>query len=185
MNGKWRIILLALLMSLVCKVDAQSYLIEGKYLPEPCMQTGTDKPKFGYAIYREVEGEGKQFELVIGYQYEEAHPFVEPVGLARVKIDGKYGFIGTNNALVISARFEEADNFTKKEVCRVMEDGKYGLIDDGGFFIVPNKYDAMNDLLNGWYEVAEGDVWGYVYRTGIYVSSREEYQKKCEAGFVD
>lgn len=43
----------------------------------------------------------------------------------------------------------------------------------------------MNDLLNGWYEVAEGDVWGYMHRTNIYVSSYEEYQKKCEAGLMD
>ncbi len=184
MDTKWKIILLAFLIPLACKVDAQ-HRIDGKYLPEPCLQTGTDKPKFGYAIYREVEGEGKKFELVIGYQYEEAYPFVEPVGLARVKKGDKYGFISTTNVMVISPRFEQADNFTKKGVCRVMLDGKYGLINDRGFLVVPNKYDAMNDLLNGWYEVAEGDVWGYMHRTNIYVSSHEEYQKKCEAGLMD
>ena len=33
--------------------------------------------------------------------------------------------------------------------------------------------------------LAEGDVWGYMHRTNIYVSSYEEYQKKCEAGLMD
>ncbi len=52
-------------------------------------------------------------------------------------------------------------------------------------FFIPNKYDVMDDLLNGWYEVAQGDVWGYVYRTNIYVSSHDEYQKRRDAGLSD
>lgn len=181
---KWKIILFVFLMHLACMVDAQ-HRINGKYLPEPCLQTGIDEPKYGYAIYEEVAGEGKKFKLVIGYQYDEAYPFVEPVGLARVKIGKKYGFISTTGIMVISTRFEKADNFNKKGFCKVVLDGKYGLIDDKGSFVIPNKYDTMDDLLNGWYEVSQGDIWGYVHRTNIYVSSYDEYQKKRDAGLSD
>lgn len=154
------------------------------------METGTDSPRYGYAIYKEGKpGEGEEFVLWIGYQYAEAYAFVEPVGLARVKVgdkkDGKYGFISTSNAMLIRPRFEAADNFNQKGFCRVVLDGKWGLIDCNGNFTVPNKYDSMDDLFNGWYEVSQGDVWGYVYRTGVYASTREEYQQKCEAGLVD
>lgn len=123
------------------------------------MQTGIDEPKYGYAIYEEVAGKGKIKKLVIGYQYDDAYPFVEPVGLARVKIGEKYGFISTTGVMMISPRFEKADDFNEKGFSRVVLDGKYGLIDNKGSFVIPNKYDNMEDLLNGWYEVSQGDVW--------------------------
>lgn len=66
-----------------------------------------------------------------------------------------------------------------------MQDGKYGVIDEKGAFVVPNRYDTMDDLLNGWYEVSKDGVWGYVHRTNIYVSSYDEYRKKCDAGLCD
>ena len=183
---KWKIILWSFLIHFVCLANAQSsYLIDGQYLPEPVLETGTERPRYGYAIYVQEDSEEKQFRLFIPYQYEEAYPFAEPVGLARVKTGGKYGFITTTNVLVISARFEWADNFNKDGFCRVILDGKYGLIDDKGAFVVPNRYDTMDDLLNGWYEVLQDSVWGYVHRTNIYVSSYDEYRKKCDAGLCD
>ncbi|MBU3854216.1 MAG: WG repeat-containing protein [Candidatus Paraprevotella stercoravium] len=181
---KWRILFFIFLMPITGHLGAQ-HLIEGKYLPEPVLKTGSDDPKYGYAIYKVEKGKDRIFTLVIGYQYDEAYPFSMPVGLARVKIDGKYGFITTTNKLNIPARYEWADNFNKKGFCRVMQDGKYGLIDEKGAFVVPNRYDTMDDLLNGWYEVSQDGVWGYVHRTNIYVSSYDEYRKKCDAGLCD
>lgn len=181
---KWRILLFIFLIPITGHIGAQ-HLIDDQYLPEPVLQTGSDDPKYGYAIYKLEKGEGRKFTLVIDYQYDEAYPFSMPVGLARVKIDGKYGFITTTNKLNIPARYEWADNFNKKGFCRVMQDGKYGVIDEKGAFVVPNRYDTMDDLLNGWYEVSQDGVWGYVHRTNIYVSSYDEYRKKCDAGLCD
>lgn len=180
---KWRMILCILFAQLSLAANAQ-HLIDGKYLPEPYMVPNTKTNLYGYVIYREVKGEGKKFHIWIPCQYEEAHPFVKAVGRARVKTNKKYGFINTSGGMVIPARFDEADNFDNDGYCRVKLDGKYGLINDSGDFVVPPKYDAMENLLNGWYEVAQGDVWGYVFRTNVYVSTREEYVKKRDAGIV-
>lgn len=190
---KWKtILLLSLLFFLANEVAAQSAhfdwescLIDRKYLPEPCMQPNTDAPKYGYFFLKEEESEeskDKKFMLWINYQYEEAYPFSKPTGLARVKLGDKYGFITTSNKRVIAIRFDQADNFNEQGYCRVVLDGKYGVIDTKGNFVVPNIYDTMDDLHNGWYEVSKDDVWGYVHRTNVYTQSREEYQKKYEAG---
>lgn len=182
---KRKIILMALLAQFVCAAQAQNP-IDGEYIPEPFLETGTDNPQYGYAIFKEhKKGEGKKFVFVIDYQYDEAYPFSLPVGLARVKVDGKYGFITTTNVMMIPPRFEWADNFNEKGFCRVIRDGKYGVINEKGTFVIPNKYDTLDDLLNGWYEVSKDGEWGYVHRTNIYVSSQEEYQKKRDAGLAD
>lgn len=157
--------------------------INGKYLPEPVLELDTENPKYGYAIYEE-DGPGKprKFKLWLNYQFDDASPFVEPGGIARVKMGDYYGFISTTGVLVIRYRFEQADHFNEKGYCRVVENGKYGVIDMNGNYAIPNRYDSMDDLFNGWYEVSRDGEWGYVHVSDIYVTSYGEYQKKLAAG---
>ena len=66
---KWRILLFIFLMPITGHLGAQ-HLIEGKYLPEPVLKTGSNDPKYGYAIYKVEKGKDRIFTLVIGYQYD-------------------------------------------------------------------------------------------------------------------
>ena len=175
---KHRLILFALLIFFVCTAKAQN-LINGRYLPEPMIKPGSNPPSYGYVIYEDIKGEGRKPKLVIDYQYDEGYPFSMPSGLARVKKNGKYGFITTTNVVMVPIRFEWADNFNEKGFCRVKLDGKFGVIDSKGAFVVPNIYDTMDDLLNGWYEVSRDGEWGYVHRSNIYTSDTEEYHRDC------
>ena len=70
---KWRILLFIFLIPITGHIGAQ-HLIDGQYLPEPVLQTGSDNPKYGYAIYKLEKGEGRKVTLVIGYQDVEAYP---------------------------------------------------------------------------------------------------------------
>jgi len=47
--------------------------------------------------------------VVIPCSFDEAHKFSE--GLAKVKINGKYGFINKNGVVVIQCFFDNADSF--------------------------------------------------------------------------
>ncbi len=47
--------------------------------------------------------------MVIQPQFDEVRSFSE--GLAKIKIDGKFGYINTNGQIVIQPRFEESSDF--------------------------------------------------------------------------
>lgn len=181
MNKK---LIIATLLALL-SITATAQLINGKYIPEPFLgQNG----KYGYVIYKDRENEvGKDRIEIIGAQFDAAFGFVQisrELHLARIKQVDKYGFVTTTGVPFIKPKFEEADDFHKEGFCKVMLEGKYGIIDYKGNFSVSNKFDAMNDLFNGWFEVSQNDAWGYVYHTGIYVQTQEAYYKKIKDGFV-
>ena len=60
---KWRILFFIFLMPITGHLGAQ-HLIEGKYLPEPVLKTGSDDPKYGYAIYKVEKGKDRIFTLI-------------------------------------------------------------------------------------------------------------------------
>jgi hypothetical protein len=65
-------------------------------------------------------------------------------GLARIKLNGKYGFYDKDQNLVIPAEYDFATTFTDG-YSEVRQDKKYGYIDKTGKVIVPIKYD---DIIN-------------------------------------
>lgn len=73
--------------------------------------------------------EGEEFEWVISPQFEEAYSFRE--GLARIKIDEKYGFINKAGVVVISPYYDDATAFSEGRAA-VKTGRKWQFIDKKG-----------------------------------------------------
>src|SRR5215470_6777971 len=78
-------------------------------------------------------------ELIIPARYEEVYLFTD--GLARVNLNGKYGFIDKSGTEVIPLKYDNASIFFHDELVPVKLDGKYGFIDISGAEVIPCKYD--------------------------------------------
>jgi hypothetical protein len=65
------------------------------------------------------------------------------IGLAFVKLNGKYGYINKVGDLVVPLKYDKAENFNGYRAC-VQLNGKYGLIDMTGAETVPPIYDYIS-----------------------------------------
>ena len=87
--------------------------------------------------------------------YDEISFFRE--GLAKVKKDGKYGYIDRAGKEVIPCQYDDADRFNIG-LAAVSKDGKYGYIDRMGKEVIPFKYfHACRFSDNGLAVVSEHD----------------------------
>ncbi|MDR1056954.1 MAG: WG repeat-containing protein [Prevotellaceae bacterium] len=94
-------------------------------------------------------------------------------GLARVSLNGKYGYIDKTGKRVIPLKYQEAGDF-HEGLALVKLDGKCGYIDKAGNAVVPFKYDKVRDnydrLLGDFHEglacVSLDGKYGYVDKTG-------------------
>ena len=84
--------------------------------------------------------------VVIPAKYDDACPFSE--GLARVKINGKYGFIDKTGTVVIPAKFDGAWDFSEG-LASVKINGKWGFIDKTDTMVIPAKFDDAWYFSNG------------------------------------
>jgi hypothetical protein len=63
-------------------------------------------------------------------EFDEADYF--SCGMARVKLNGKYGFINSTGKMVIAPQFDFATSFVRKDLAKVWKDGKVYFIDETG-----------------------------------------------------
>lgn len=79
--------------------------------------------------------------IVIKPQFDFAEPFTS-IGLARVKLNGLYGFVDSSGCMRIPAQYKYADNFYFNTT-RVYNNGSYRIIDTAGNYTQPDLYDAI------------------------------------------
>ena len=148
----------------------------------PATLTGslTAKPSDPYAADIALTKEYKPFEdsstgkygfkhngtIVIPARYDAAWYFRE--GLARVKINGKYGFIDKSGTLVIPARYDDAWPFSEG-LAGVEINGKRGFIDKSGTLVIPARYNDARDFSEGLALVKTGGKYGYIDKSGALV----------------
>lgn len=109
-----------------------------------------DKKEFGYCRYDQARN---IYVRVIDGKYENAHDFHN--GLARVKLNGKWGAIDKSGNTVISFKYDRMYAFddTYKGLAWVKINQKEGLIDRSGREVVPVRYDGIGiSSLFGSYE---------------------------------
>lgn len=70
--------------------------------------------------------------------YEFAWPFFD--GLAKVKVDGKWGFIDKSGEFVIEPTLEKAGWFSQG-LAQIVIDNKFGFIDKAGKVIIEPRFD--------------------------------------------
>ncbi|KAB8333519.1 protein kinase, partial [Scytonema tolypothrichoides VB-61278] len=96
-------------------------------------------------------------------------------GLAKVKIDGKWGYIDKNGTEVIRPQFDEADNFSEGLAVAWIFGQNRGYIDKTGRFVIQPQF-----VKNGAQKFSEGlarvrvvGTWGYIDKTGRFVIERK------------
>ncbi len=86
-------------------------------------------------------------------------------GLARVRIDGKWGYIDTRGEIVIQPEFVDSQRFSEG-LAGVKIDDKWGYIDKTGNRVIPLQFDRAGDFSEGLARVRIGTKIGYIDKTG-------------------
>ena len=94
-------------------------------------------------------------------------------GLAAVKINGKWGYIGIDGKIVIDPVFDDASNF-EEGLATVRTEGKYGVINKKGKFISKERFENLSShIKNGYIRVSVKNnneiKWGVINKKGKYV----------------
>ena len=134
-----------------------------------------------YEISDEVNGYGEFYRVHLNGKYNFLHKkhntllllcrrwynmmyrFSE--GLAKVKLNDKWGFINKDGREVIPCKYDWVNLFLKG-LAKVKLNRKYGYIDRTGREVIPCKYDGINAFSEGLAKVELNDKYGYIDRTG-------------------
>jgi hypothetical protein len=93
--------------------------------------------------------------------YDEKNPYYE--GLARVKMNKKYGFIDRDNNVVIPIKYDEADDIPMSKMYRVKFNNEWGFVNSKGVEVVNPKYEDIGYLPSGnIFEAKLHGKWGIV-----------------------
>lgn len=91
-------------------------------------------------LYGYIDSNG--FEI-IPFMYEHAYDFNLDSGLARVKQNGKYGFIDISGNTKIHCKYENCDRIFNEDLCKIYDKDKVGLINTKGEIVLPCEYDRL------------------------------------------
>ena len=86
-------------------------------------------------------------------------------GLARVKINDKWGCIDETGRVVIPCKYDYVYDFSEG-LAAVKLNEKYGYIDTTGRVVIPFKYDLANDFSDGLARVQLNEIFSYIDKTG-------------------
>ena len=115
----------------------------------------------------------KNMKIVIACIYEEAYTFVE--GLARVKLNGKYGFIDKTGRQIVLCNYLSANNFCDG-LASVYQYGGWGFVDIKGREIIKCQYKSVGDFCDGyayvWYKGVKNynDKWECLNNSHGYIN---------------
>ncbi len=86
-------------------------------------------------------------------------------GLARFRIDRKFGYLDTNGREVISPVYDGAADF-HRESALIIKDGRYGFIDMNGRMAIIPQYEDARPFKQGFAWVKNRQGWGVIDKTG-------------------
>ena len=140
----------------------------------------------------------KKGEYVIKPEFDEVDEFSE--GLARVKVDGKYGYIDYNGKMVVEPSFVLAKQYFSNGLAGVYidtvewqqwKDGKHlcyakkvGFIDKTGRYVIKPQYDNAGNFRHGlaWIEI--GGKCGFIDKAGnMVVEPQFDWRPEYKNGF--
>jgi hypothetical protein len=96
-------------------------------------------------------------------KYDYQGPYYE--GLARVKMEKKWGFIDTTGNVVVKPKYNEVENFSDG-LARVRTGTKWGLVDKSGNEVIKPTFDAIYEFINGKAQVLLNGEKYYMNRQG-------------------
>jgi serine/threonine protein kinase len=101
--------------------------------------------------------------LVIEPKYSNAEPFRE--GLAKVELNGKYGFVDKWGREIVPLKYDSASPFSEG-LAQVTLNSKFGLINKAGKEITPPRYDSVSEFGKELFRVEVNKKFGFIDRTG-------------------
>lgn len=105
---------------------------------------------------------------MVTFKYDDMKNYCS--GLARIKVDGKYGFVDKAGKEVIPTKYDAAaSTFSEGLVFVGTEDGwnyKYGYINTKGEEVIPLMYSDANDFHEGMAAVRTKNGYGYINAKG-------------------
>ena len=121
--------------------------------------------KVGYVEYEDtIELNSATKDIVVNLEkYDYVGEFSD--GLAKVKLDGKLGFIDKSGKVFIPLIFDYVGDFFDGWA-RVKFDGKWGFYNKSGKTMIPCKFDYVGDFSDGWARVKCDGKWGFIGNSG-------------------
>jgi len=86
-------------------------------------------------------------------------------GVARVELNGKYGFIVFSGAEAVPLMYDDALNMTDS-LAAVKLNSKWGFIDRTGNVVIPIKYDMVTAFSENRAAIFKDNYWGFIDRNG-------------------
>ena len=102
-------------------------------------------------------------------------------GMARVRMDEKWGFINKEGEMVIEPQFERASDF-REGLARVRKGMRWGYINTKGEFVVPPKYYRADDFEHGLARVRTRSRYGFIDHQGNWVIN-PKYRRATDFGY--
>ena len=99
----------------------------------------------------------------LAFKYDYVWYFIE--GLAKVRLKGKYGYIGKTGKEVVPCKYDYVWDFIEG-LARVQLNGKYGFVDKTGREVIPCIYDSASEFSEGFALVKLNRKYGYIDTTG-------------------
>lgn len=169
MNKLVRLILISfLLLSLVCRLDAQTVdvpklkEIKGKKLLEDIRPLQHKKGLWGYA--------NKEGKFVIKPVFTQACPFEGK--LARVNVEGKWGLISDNGTFILPPIYDNIDGYSSDSLAVVKSWASFGLLDAKGHLVQPIVYEDIQYADYGYRAVLD-DKFGTIDKNGQEILSAQ------------
>jgi hypothetical protein len=139
-------------------------IIRSKFIEDNCLQEEKGNEIVNSFVYvLNLIKSVSHTEVVTPVKYDGTDTFSE--GLARVRLNWKYGFIDPTGKEVISLKYDEADSFSKG-LARVCLNGKFGFIDLTGKEVISLKYDKADSFSDGLARVCLNGKCGFIDPTG-------------------
>ena len=130
--------------------------IEGSFYPsEGFIGIRANKDKCGFINDRGI--------IVIPPQFEGVGEF--SLGLANVKIDGKWGYIDEKGTIIIEPIFDLAYDFVE-DLAKIKEKEKWGFINRKGEIVIESKFKSTGNFSEGLAKVEINGKWGYIDKQG-------------------
>jgi hypothetical protein len=111
-------------------------------------------------------------EWVIDPQFSAAKDFSPNDGLARVKLNDRWGYVNEYGEMMYVEDTDIIGTFYEG-FCKARKDGLVGFIDTYGEWIIPPQYEAVRDFKNGYAAAKLRDKWGLINTKGEWVINPE------------
>ena len=93
--------------------------------------------------------------------------------IAKVKVDGKYGYINEQGQWIIPAVLSEGEFWATEGVVVGKKEGLWGCFDTNGKIRIPFIFDKVGELHDGLLPVKKDGKWGYYNKEGQEIVARQ------------